>query len=165
MPKRLTLPREKTRIVLDASMQAWTFEGRRAYFVLYELPAFTQAYALSIRSFPEGTARDATLLVPRVTLYDGAFRATRSFDETTLRARGATLERTVFVNPKDAGERYVAIFGADVTRVRDLSYSTVNQTMLPVGPAAFLTVYHGTDESQRIVSAPIGAIEIEVVPQ
>lgn len=94
-------------------------------------------------------------------LYDASFQPTRYFDETTLRRRGTTLERTVFLNATDAGERYLAIFASDGGGAVDWAHSTVEQYLVPVGPA-LMWFYRGVDAKSSLRPAPTGTVVIEV---
>jgi hypothetical protein len=158
--KRQPLPLEAVRIDIGGASPAFVFDAVKSHFALFELPTFAGPYSVTIRSHPVVAGDGATLFVPRVALYDAAFRPTRSFDEHSLRNRGQALERTVFVNPRDATERFLAIYGADVTSSTGHAYSTVSQMLLPIGPG-LLVLYQGQDHTSTITAAPVGTIEIE----
>lgn len=159
--KRTKLTIEKTRVLVDKTMSAFDFGGSKAFFVLYELPVYTKPYSLLVTSVPSGQITDAALFIPRIAIYDAEFKPTRFFDEKTLRNRGNTLERTVFINPQNAQERFVAIFGSDLSASIERAYSEVTVTPVMVGPAVF-NMYGGQDGKSMLRSSPTGALELEV---
>lgn len=157
---RLPLPLQKTPISLDKTRQAFSFGGTKAFFVLFELPAYTRPYGLTVSSVPGGTPGDVALVVPKLAFYDADFRPTRHFDEKTLRNRGTSVERTVFVNPQDAGERYLAVFASDLSASIERAYSEVTVTPVAAGPVVF-NLYGGRDGKSTLRSSPTGVFEIE----
>jgi hypothetical protein len=144
-----------------ATAQAFDFGGNKAFFKLFELPPYSRVYSIVISSASEGTVADLALFIPRVALYDADFKVTRFFDEKTLRNRGDTLERTVFVNPSNAAERYLAVFGSDLSASIERSYSAVTVTPVFAGPVAF-NIYGGVDGKSTLRSSPAGRLRIEV---
>lgn len=158
--KRSRLPLEKTRVVLDKNAQAFDFGGVKAFFMLYELPAYAAPYSIVLSSLPGGLQNDKALFIPRVALYDGDMRPTRYFDEKTLRNRGDSLERTVFINPQNAQERYMAVFGSDMSASIERAYSFVTVTPVMAGPVMF-NMYGGQDGKSTLRSSPTGMLDIE----
>jgi hypothetical protein len=155
------LPLEKTTVVVDKTAQAFDFGGNKAFFRLYELPAFAKTYSVVITSEPDGTLADLALFLPRVTFYDAQFQPTRHFDEKTLRNRGNSAERTVFINPQNASEKFVAVYGSDLSASIERAYSMVTVTPVMAGPYMF-NMYGGQDGKSTIRSAPTGRFELEV---
>jgi hypothetical protein len=148
-------------LALDKASPAWSFGGVKAYFVLFELPAYSQPYSFTITSQPSAGIGDLALLIPRVALYDAQWQPTRYFEEKTLRNRGNQLERTVFVNPGNAGERYVAIFGSDLSASIERSYQMVTSTPVFAGPVMFNMV-SGHDGKSVLRSSPVGNLTLQV---
>lgn len=159
---RTPLPQGETEHIVDPlTAQAFDFGGNKAFFKLFELPPYSRTYAIVITSASGGTAADLALFIPRVALYDADFKVTRFFDEKTLRNRGDTLERTVFLNPANAGERYLAVFGSDLSASIERSYSAVTVTPVFAGPVMF-NVYGGVDGKSTLRSSPAGRLTIGV---
>lgn len=159
--KALPVGKDATQITFDKTAPAWDFGGVKAFFVLYELPAYSQPYSLTITSRPSAAIGDLALLIPRVAVYDADFKPARYFDEKTLRNRGNDLERTVFFNPGNAGERYLAIFGSDLSASIERSYQMVTSTPVMVGPVMFNMV-SGHDGKSVLRSSPVGQLSLEV---
>lgn len=155
------LPIGTTTVTVDKTAQVFDFGGNKAFFKLYELPPFTKTYSMVITSTPNGSAADLALFLPRVTFYDAQFQPTRHFDEKTLRSRGNSAERTVFINPQNAAERFVAIYGSDLSSSIERAYSMVTVTTVVAGPYMF-NLYGGQDGKSTIRSAPSGSFNLEV---
>lgn len=159
--KAVKLPLENSSVTVDKTAQAFNFEEHKAFFKLYELPAFTKTYSFVITSEPDGNLTDLALFLPRVTLYNAQFQPTRHFDEKTLRNRGNSVERTIFINPQNAAEKFVAIYGSDLSASVTRAYSMVTVTPIMAGPYMF-NMYGGQDGKSTIRSAPTGKFQIEV---
>jgi hypothetical protein len=161
--KRTPLPvqPQPAEVLIDDKSQAFDFGGNKAFFVLYELPRFSQPYSIVLTSVGSGTLQDTALLIPRVATYDAGFRVLRYFDEKTLRNRGNDLERTVFVNPADAQERYLAIYGSDLSSSIERAYSMVTVTPVTVGMVTW-NFYSGADGKSVLRSSPAGKLLVEV---
>lgn len=159
--RRVPLPVEAADLVIDQTSQAFDFGGNKAFFALYELPGYQQSYSILLTSMPTGTLQDIALLIPRVATYDEQFKVVRFFDEKTLRNRGNSLERTVFINPQDRHERYIAVYGSDLSASLERAYSIVTVTPVMVGGATF-NFYSGADGKSTLRSSPAGRLKIEV---
>lgn len=159
---RRPLPAGPVVVEIDAAAQAFNFGGNKAFFVLYELPPFTQAYSIAITSNPGGSLNDSAIFIPRVAMYDDQFNVVRFFDEKTLRNRGNTLERTVFINPANKDERYLAVYGSDLSASIERSYSMVTVTPVVAGPFVF-NMYGGHDAKSTLRSSPLGRLNVEVL--
>ena len=159
--RRQVLPLEKSTLTIDHTQQAFDFGTGKTFFVLYELPVFERTYSVSINSVPGGPLTDMALFVPVVALYDAAFVRTRFFDEKTLRNRGNTLERTIFINPRDAGDKYLLVSGSSLSSSIETSYSTVTYTPVVAGPLMF-NMAGGQDGKTQLRTSPTGQLEIEV---
>ena len=159
--RKLALPLDRSTLIIDNTLQAFDFGAGKAFFVIYELPVFERTYSVSISSVPGGPLTDMALFVPRVALYDGSFRRTRFFDEKTLRNRGTTLERTIFINPHNSDEKYLVVSGSDLSSSIETSYSTVTYTPIVAGPVVFNLV-GGQDGKAQLRTSPTGQLEIEV---
>ena len=160
--QHVPLPREAVEITIDqTNSQTFDFGGNKAFFKLYELPVFSQTYSILLSSFSAGARDDLALFIPRVAIYDADFHVTRFFDEKTLRNRGNDLERTIFFNPSNAKERYVAIFGSDLSSSVERAYSLVTVQTMAAGPVIF-NLYSGKDGRSTLRSSPAGKVRIEV---
>jgi len=156
----LDLPREKEIVRIDNKRQAFVFDGTKSFFVAYRLPAFEKAYAIVLSSTPDGVQTNLSMFMPRVALYDKAWQRTRLFTEADLRSRGSSMERTVFVNTANAGERYLVIYGADSTTVKEHSTTVMSTTPVFAGPVVFY--YHdGRDAKALVHTSPIGNVVLE----
>ena len=158
--KRVALPPQRADVVIDANAQAFDFGGNKAFFVLYELPPFKDTYSVVLTSVASGTMQDTALFIPRVATYDANFKVVRYFDEKSLRNRGHDLERTVFFNPQDRNERYLAIYGSDLSASIERAYSEVTVTPVFAGPVMF-NVYGGRDGKTTLRSSPTGKLTLE----
>lgn len=155
------LPREKIKVTVDEKRQAFEFDGTKAFFVAYRLPDFSDTYAIVISTENAGTALNTAMFMPRVALYDADWKRTRVFDETTLRPRGTgSLERTVFINPPNADERYLVVYGSNRSDVKELAMSAVTSQPITVGAA---TIYWQSGADTKVLqhSAPVGDFIIE----
>lgn len=159
--KRANMPLEKTTVTIDKTAQAFEFGGTKSFFILYELPRYLKPYSILITSLPSGFQSDAALFIPRVAIYDEHFKPSRYFDEKSLRNRGNTLERTIFINPQNSNEKFLAIFGSDISASIERAHSEVTATPILIGPAVF-HVYGGVDKKSILHSAPIGRLDVEV---
>lgn len=159
--KRIPLPLLPTDIAVDAKSQARKFDGTKAFFVLLELPVYEKPYALTLTSSAKGVVNDNALFIPRVTVYDAEYTATRTFDEKSLRNRGNDLERTIFINPQNNSERYIAIYGSDLSASIVRPYSEVTYNTVVVGTIMF-NVVGGRDGKSTLRSSPTGSLHIEV---
>jgi Maltose operon periplasmic protein precursor (MalM) len=158
---KLPIAVEPADVIIDKTRQAFDFGGGKAFFVLYELPPFTSTYSIVITSNPQGPINDISLLIPRVALFDAQFKPTRFFEEKTLRNRGNALERTVFFNPQNNGERYMAVFSSDLSSSIERAYSMVTVTPVVAGPIVF-NMFGGQDGKSTLRSAPTGVLKLEV---
>ncbi len=129
--------------------------------MLYELPVFSKPYSLSVSSLPRGVQTDMALFIPRVAMYDSEFKPARYFDEKTLRNRGDSLERTIFMNSQNSQERYIAIFGSDMSASIERAYSAVTVTPIVAGPFVF-NMYSGHDGKSVLQSSATGVLQFEV---
>ncbi|MDB5911729.1 MAG: hypothetical protein JWP22_404 [Ramlibacter sp.] len=159
--RRVPLPNQPADVVIDQTAQAFNFGGNKAFFVLYELPRFEDTYSIVLTSFANGTLQDSALFIPRVATYDAEFKLLRYFDEKTLRNRGNNLERTIFINPSDRAERYVAVYGSDLSATIERAYSMNTVTAMPAGPYTFY-MHSGVDGKSTLRSAPAGKLKVEV---
>jgi len=159
--QRRALPVESETLVIDGTRQAIDLGSGKTFFALYELPQFASTYSIVVTSIPTGPLSDMALLVPRVALYDSSFVVTRQFDEKTLRNRGNQLERTIFINPQNAAERYLVISAADLSSSIETPYSMVTSTPIVAGPVVFNLV-SGQDGKTTLRASPVGQILIEV---
>lgn len=150
-----------TVIDVDASRESYRFNDQKAFVVVLDLPAYRHPYAIHLSSLPLGSKLDQAILVPMVIMLDEGFQPTRHFDAHTLRSRDDELERTIFINPVNAAERHLLIYGApDVsTKVRDVPLVSPNHTVL--GPIPF-TFADGTDAKAKLSTSPVGKIRVLV---
>jgi hypothetical protein len=148
-------------VVIDRTRQVFDFGTHKAYFVLYVLPPFRQAYSVEFSSESQGPHTDATLFIPRVMLLDSEFKPTRSFDDKGLRHRGSQVERTIFINEKDAAERYVVVYGSDLATTIERTYAMITATPVFAGPVMFNMV-SGSDQKGIVRSSPVGALRLQV---
>lgn len=160
--RREPLPRVPSEVPIDAqTSQAFDFGGNKAFFRLFELPPFSATYSVLLTSSASGSINDAALFIPRVAIYDAEFRVTRFFDEKTLRNRGNDLERTVFFNPPNANERYMAVYGSDLSATIERAYSMVTVSPIVAGPV-IVNIVSGVDGKSVLRSAAAGMLLIDV---
>ena len=142
--------------------QAYRFNASKAFFVLFELPPYARPYSIAVTSLASGALTDMTVFMPRIALFDADFQPTRAYDEKMLRSRGNNVELTVFVNPANAGERYIAVYGADAAPPVERAYGKVSVTPVVVGRAV-MNVYGGQDATSVLRSAPVGSLRLDVM--
>ena len=159
--KKIPLPLTATDILVDSSSQAREFDGNKAFFMLVELPVYEKPYSIILTSSAKGVINDSALFIPKVSVYDSEFVATRKYDENSLRNRGNSLERTVFINPQNRSERYMAIYGSNLSASIERPYSEVTYTTVMVGTMMFNMV-GGRDDKSTLRSSPTGTLHIEV---
>jgi len=160
---RKPLPLTRTELSIDTTAPVFQFSSGKAFFHLYELPAWRGPYAIEVVTRARGAGNDIALFIPRLGLYDADFKPTRAFDEKTLRNRGSNdLERTVFMNPGNAAERYLAIHGSELSASIERPYSTVTYTPIVAGPVVFNMV-GGSDGKLVLHSSPVGSLSLEVL--
>lgn len=158
---RTPLPLAPATVQVAKTSPAFDFGGNKAFFVLYELPAWDRSYSINLSSQAAGTQTDVALFIPRIAMYDANFKVTRYFDEKSLRNRGNNLERTVFMNPADRSERYLAIYGSDLSASVERAYSMVTVQTVSTGFVTF-NVYSGVDGKSTLRSSPVGNLQLEV---
>jgi hypothetical protein len=173
---RTPLPLEETSMLIGVDRPVFDFDGRRAFFVLFELPRFTVPYSILVDSQPSDAAATLekggglfgvsssaakTLLTPGVLMLDENFRTLRRFDHNGLRPRGDGLERTVFVNASNDAERYIAIYGIDREEVVTKTYGVVTSTPIIAGGVGGVFI-SGQDQTARIHFAPTGVLRVKV---
>jgi hypothetical protein len=157
------LPAKEDTWIIDPGIdKVFAFGTNKAFFKLYELPAFRESYSVTVTSRLEGTSTDRSQFVPIMVFYDADMKVTRYFGEKTLRSRGQDLERTVFFNAGNADERFLVIFGSDLSETVEKTYSEVTVQTIPFGPAVFLTWASGKDRKFSLRPSPTGTVRIEV---
>ena len=146
---------------MDASRPVFRIGPDKSYVLAFELPRFEKPYAVTVSSLTQGAITDSWLFVPRVTLMDEHSQVTRSFSEESLRTRGRAVERTVFINPSNASERYLVVHAAALksSYVRDVQAVTTQAVAVGTGMAYWTS---GADVKAVTRSAPIGELEVSV---
>jgi Maltose operon periplasmic protein precursor (MalM) len=159
--KVLPLPSLSAHISLDKTKQVFDFGGNKSFFVLYKLPEFKDSYSIKVISAAQGTVEDVAIFLPRLALFDESFKPTRYFDEKVLRSRGTNVETTVFINPSNSSEQYLAIYASDLNGQVEMAYSEVRMTPIFAGPFVF---YMPTGKDGKSVrrSSPVGEVQIEI---
>lgn len=160
--RRVPLPTRAAAFQVDARSQVYRFKAGKAYFVLFEMPPYARPYSIALTSLASGALTDMTVFMPRIALFDADFQPTRAYDEKMLRSRGNNVELTVFVNPANAGERYIAVYGADTAPPVERAVATVSVTPVVVGRAV-MNVYGGQDAVSVLRSAPVGSLQLDVM--
>lgn len=173
---RTPLPMQETSLLIGIDRPVFAFDGRRAFFVLFELPRFVVPYSILVESQPSdasatfekdgglfgaSTSAAKTLLTPGIVMLDEAFGSLRRFGLHGLRPRGDGLERTIFVNASNDGERYIAIYGIDREEVMTKSYGVVTSTPIFAGGVTGFVI-SGQDRIARIHFAPTGELRVKV---
>ncbi len=153
------LPLEATKISMNETADVYLQDGERVYGVLLQLPAFAKTYGVTISSKTQGHQTELMVFAPRIKLMNDRFEVTRSFDEKDLRTRGGNPERTVYINPANANERYMLIHGSGL---KD-SYTKQMpvQTTQPIY-TGYGVVYwaDGADVKATVRGSPYGEIEV-----
>lgn len=147
--------------VMDGTRPVFRVGEGKSYVLAFELPRYDKPYSITVSSLTQGAITDSWLFVPRVTLMDERSAVTRTFPEDSLRTRGRAVERTVFINPSNAAERYLLVHAAPLTSayVRDVQM-VVTQTYSS-GP--MITQWtSGADVKATTRSAPIGEVEVSI---
>lgn len=146
---------------MDGTRPVFRVGEGKSYVLAFELPRFDRPYSITVSSLTQGAITDSWLFVPRVTLMDERSVVTRTFPEDSLRTRGRAVERTVFINPSNAAERYLLVHAAPLSSayVRDVQM-VVTQTYSSGPMIAHWT--SGADVKATTRSAPIGEVEVSV---
>jgi hypothetical protein len=173
---RSPLPLQSTLVSIGIDRPVFAFNGQRAFFVLYELPAFSAPYSILVESQPvdmpttyekggglfgASSATAKTLMAVAIAMLDAGFSQQRVFDSGTMRPRGEGLEQTVFVNDSNATERYIAIYGVDRREVVSKTYSNITVTPVMAGGVVG-TMIGGEDRTGRIHFSPTGVLRLTV---
>lgn len=156
------LPAKQTDFELSANSQAFYFDVGKAFFDIFELPKYSAPYSILIGSRAAGSIQDMSIMAPWVTLLDENFQPTRSFDESTLRPRGNTLERTIFINPGNRNERYMVIFGSPIESIHNSTVGITGSTSFYAGGAMF-SIPTGADVNSKQEHSPTGSYFLDVL--
>lgn len=167
--KTAKLPVEPTTVAINTESDALEFtaadgQSHKAFIAMFELPAFEKTYAIQIQSNPTGAMADRAILLPVVRLYDAAMQPTRVLHQHDLRNRGEGVERTVFINPPNANERYLVIHGAPIDAKLSRTWSEVQVTTVMIGMAA-IPIATGSDTKSTVRSSPVGSIRLSLPKQ
>lgn len=82
-----------------------------------------------------------------------------------MRQRGPEFERTIFFHAKDGHERYLVIFGGDLSANIERSYAVVTSTPIVAGPLIF-NVVGGQESKGTLRASPVGQVTVSVaMPQ
>lgn len=157
------LPPKPTSFVIDKNSQAFAFDDGKAYFAGFELPAYEgKSYSIVFTSLSQGLMNDEAIFLPKILLLDADYRITRRYDERDLRSRGSSrLERTIFINPANAGERYVVVYGAPIDATFERTVQQITSQPIFAGPVVF-NWQNGVDVKKTLTSSPVGEFEVEV---
>jgi hypothetical protein len=113
---KLALPLEKTELKLDENSPVHDFGQGSQSFVLLELPAYKQTYAVNVTNLPQApgaiNGSEFTHIAMRIETLDAEFSSIRVYQHTGMKKRGTGYEKTVFINPANQNERYLLIYGA-----------------------------------------------------
>ena len=156
------LPLEAKKFAMNETAEVFMQDGEKSYGVLLKLPQFVKAYGITLSSKTQGTQTDLLVFAPRVKMMNERFEVTRSFSEADLRSRGGNPERTVHINPANAGERYMLIHGAGLKGSYEKKTPVQTTQAIYTG---FGVVYwaDGKDVTATVRGSPFG--EIEVTPE
>lgn len=159
--KALPLPLVSTKFVMDNTAQVYRQDGEKVYGLLLQLPAYTRTYGITVSSLTQGLQTDMLVFTPMVKMMNERFEVTRAYDEKDLRTRGKNPERTVYVNPANANERYMLIHGATLkgSFVKNMPVQSTQAIYTGYG-----TVYwtSGADVNATIRGSSVGEITIMV---
>jgi hypothetical protein len=155
------LPALQTDFELSANSQAFYFDAGKAFFDMFELPTYNGPYSILIGSRASGSIQDMSIMAPWVILLDENFQPTRSFDENTLRPRGSSLERTIFINPGDRHERYMVIFGSPIESSRSSTVGVTGANTFYAGGAMF-SIPTGSDVKSKQEHSPTGSYFLDI---
>ncbi len=158
----LSMPIEKADHVLDEKSQAMMFDGQKSFFVMLALPKYDRPYRIVISSFSSGNATNAALFLPRISLHGADRKATREFDDKSLRSRGSSLERTIFINPENSAEQYLLIRASELSAKIEQNISIVTTSAVYVAPGVYVNISSGADSKVLVQSSPVGRLAIEV---
>jgi len=154
------LPLEPTKFKMNETADVFLQDGERVYGVLLQLPAFASTYGITLSSKTQGTQSEQMVFAPRVKMMNERFEVTRSFDESDLRTRGGNPERTVYVNPPNANERFMLIHGSGLksSYTKQVPIQTTQTISTGYGVMYWNS---GADIHATIRSSPYGEIEIQ----
>jgi hypothetical protein len=154
-------PKEPEAITIDAKRPAHVFGGGKGFFVLLALPPFEAPYSIEFTSDAAGPLHNSAIFVPLITTFDADFKAVRQFGEDGLRQRGQQVERTIFVNPSNRQERYLAVYGKGTPSTASTQYAVINSSPVVAGPVMF-NVISGSDIKGIRSTAATGTVRVKV---
>ncbi|MEK8087714.1 hypothetical protein WNB94_14975 [Aquabacterium sp. A3] len=156
-----SLPTEATKFLMNETAEVFLQDGEKAYGVLFELPEFAKTYSVTLTSITQGMQTERMVFAPRVKMMNSRFEVTRSFHESDLRTRGGNPERTIYINPANAGERYMLIHGSGLRGSYSKKIPVQTSQAIHTG---FGVVYwaDGADVVATTRSSPYGEIEVQV---
>lgn len=146
----------------EEQAEVFNVDGENSYVTVLELPPFQRAYSVTLMSTPLGSTLDTWLFVPRVTVLDEHFKATRSFTEEGMRSRGSSLERTVFFNPANARDRYLLIHSGALKSAYQREVQVVTTQQMSNGLGGFMNWTDGRDAKGMVRASPTGKVEVTV---
>ncbi len=155
------LPLEATKFQMDEKADVFLQDGAKAYGVPLQLPVFAKTYGIAISSKTQVLQTERMVFSPRVKFMNERFEVTRSFDEKDLRIRGGNPERTVYINPGNANERFMLIHGSSMkgSYTKQMPVQTVTPVYTGYG---VMNWTDGADVEVTVHGSPYGEIEVSV---
>lgn len=157
---KLALPLEKAELKLDEKSPVHNFGQGRQAFLLMELPAYKQTYAVNITNLPQApgafNTSEYTQLAMRIETLDAEFLPVRVYQHTGMKKRGMGYEKTVFINPPNQNERYVLVYGALNVEPELVTVSSAD--VIFVGTGFFIG---GIDKQLTLQAAGNGVLMVE----
>lgn len=159
------LPTKKKIFHINEKLPVYRFEQGAVYVLKLELPTYQAPYQIVLTG-TGNIARDGNLLMfaPVVYLLDAQHQVVRHISSQDLVRRGTgSLERTVFINPKNAQERYLVIAGELGDVSYDRTVASINNGSTYVAGVGGVSWSTGTESTNKVFYAPIGTVSIQTI--
>jgi hypothetical protein len=159
------LPAKPQVFEINDTLPVTKVDQNNGYALKFVLPAFQTPYSIVLQGFSNVQTSDGNILMfaPVVYLLDEQHQITRQFSAKDLVRRGAfNLERTIFMNPKNAQERYLVISGDLDGESFDRKVASSNQGAVYVAGAGSISWATGSESKNTIFYSPVGSVLIKV---
>lgn len=172
-------PLEETTLSLDAGEKDGLFAvtgaaGEIEIVQVIRLPAWSAPYGINITSFAVGGLADPALFYPKLVFLDAAFNKTRETRQSDFVYRGVGaqggISANVFVNERNRGEAYLAIFSETRDGVREetsvMQTAGASPLIVPVGPyvVTWMVPTGGAELPKKLRALAVGPMRIRVTP-
>lgn len=170
------LPIELFELKLNETSPTFDFgNGSQAYHLI-ELPEYKKPYHININNIPQAPGAfnktEYTQIAMLIKTFDGDLKLQRSYEHSGMKKRSLGFEKTVFINPNNATEKYLLVYGDTKAAEEDstISERTMSKSGLAItvlaaiatGGALYVPIAQdGTDRKIKISPSDKGILLIE----